>query len=50
MDLFFKYSAARREDYKYIQMEFELPEHAFQQHTDVQWLSLGPTIKRIVKQ
>ena len=37
MDLhtLFKYSAARREDYKDIQIEFELPEHAFQQHTEV---------------
>ena len=37
MDLhtLFKYSSARREDYKDIQIEFELPEHAFQQHTEV---------------
>ena len=52
MDLhtLFKYSAARREDYKDIQIEFELPEHAFQQHTEVRWLSLGPAIKRILEQ
>ena len=33
MDLhtLFKYSAANREDYKDIQIEFELPKHAFQQ-------------------
>ena len=48
--LFFKYSAARREDYKDIQIEFELPEHAFQQHTEVRWLSLGPALKRILEQ
>ena len=37
MDLhtLFKYSAERREDYKDIQIEFELPEHAFQQHREV---------------
>ena len=46
----FKYSAARREDYKDIQIEFELPEHAFQRHTEVQWLSLGPALKRILEQ
>ena len=46
----FKYSAARREDYKDTQIEFELPEHAFQQHTEVRWLSLGPVLKRILEQ
>ena len=52
MDLhtLFKYSVARREDYKDIQIGFELPELAFQQHTEVQWLSLGPAIKRILEQ
>ena len=46
----FKYSAARREDFKEIQVELELPEHSFQQHTEVHWLSLGPAIKRILEQ
>ena len=46
----FKYSAARREDFKEIQVELELPEHSFQQHTEVCWLSLGPAIKRILEQ
>ena len=45
----FKYSAARREDFKEIQVELELPEHSFQQHTEVCWLSLGPAIKRILE-
>ena len=31
----FKCSAARREDFKEIQVELELPEHSFQQHTEV---------------
>ena len=42
----FKYSAARREDFK----ELVLPGHSFQQHTEVHWLSLGPAIKRILEQ
>ena len=45
-----KYSAVRREDFKEIQVELELPEHSFQQHTEVHWLSLGPSIKRIFEQ
>ena len=27
-----------------------MPEHSFQQHTEVHWLSLGPAIKRILEQ
>ena len=46
----FKYSVARREDFKEIQVELELPKHSFQQHTEVCWLSLGPAIKRILEQ
>ena len=46
----FKYSAVRRENFEEIQVELELPEHNFQQHTEVHWLSLGPAIKRILEQ
>ena len=46
----FKYSAARREDFKEIQVELEFPEHSFQQHTEVHWQHLGPAIKRILEQ
>ena len=46
----FKYSAAGREDVRGIQVELELPEHSFQQHIEVHWLSLGAAIKRILEQ
>ena len=46
----FKYSAARREDFKEVQLELGLELHNFQQHTQVRWLSMGPTIDRIVEQ
>ena len=47
MDLYqlFKHSAARCEDFKNVQMEMELDQHNFQQHTEVHWLSMGPSIK-----
>ena len=52
MDLhsLFKYSAARREDFKELQCEMDLDMHNFQQHTEVRWLSIGPAIKRILEQ
>ena len=52
MDLhsLFKYSATRREDFKELQFEVDLEMHNFQQHTDVQWLSMGPAIKRVLEQ
>ena len=46
----FKYSAARREDFKEVQLELGLELHNFQQHTEVRWLSMGPAIDRIVEQ
>ena len=46
----FKYSAARRGDFKEIPVELELLENSFQQHTEVHWLRLGPAIKRILGQ
>ena len=52
MDLhsLFKYSAARHEDFKELQFEMDLEMHNFQQHTDVRWLSMGPSIKRVLEQ
>ena len=46
----FKYSAARWEDFKGVQVEMNLETHNFQQHTEVHWLSTGPAIKRILEQ
>ena len=46
----FKYSAARWEDFRKVQMELELVPANFQQHTEVRWLSLGPAISRILEQ
>lgn len=52
VDLFslFKYSAARREDYKDLQLDLELECQLFQQHTSVRWLSIGPSVRRILEQ
>ena len=33
-----------------MQIEIELEPYNFQQHTEVQWLSMGPSIKRILEQ
>ena len=45
-----KYSAARWEDFKEIKIEMDLEVHNFQQHTEVHWLSIGPSLKRILEQ
>ena len=52
MDLhaLFKYSAARREDFREVQIEMDLDLTNFLQHTVVRWLSIGPTVKRILEQ
>ena len=46
----FKYSAARRQDYKELQLDLDVEMHTFQQHTEVRWLSIGPAIRRILEQ
>ena len=43
-------SAARYEDFKNMQIEMEVEPRNFQQHTEVWWLSMGPSIKRILEQ
>ena len=46
----FKISSGRREDYKDIQLDLDLPEELFIKHTEVRWLSIGPALERIVRQ
>lgn len=46
----FRYSAARREDYHTLQSELGVEIHNFQKHTEVRWLSLGPSVRRILEQ
>ena len=52
MDLhaLFKYSAARHEDFREVQIEMDLDLTNFLQHTVVRWLSIGPAVKRILEQ
>ena len=52
MDLhaLFKYSAARCEDFREVQIEMDLDLTNFLQHTVVRWLSIGPAVKRILEQ
>ena len=52
MDLhaLFKYSAARCEDFRGVQIEMDLDLTNFLQHTVVRWLSIGPAVKRILEQ
>ena len=45
----FQHSAARHEDYVGVQIEMEVEIHNFQQHTKVRWLSMGPSIKRVLE-
>ena len=46
----FKYSAARREDFREVQIEMDLDLTNFLQHIVVRWLSIGPAVKRIPEQ
>ena len=46
----FKYSAARREDFREVQIKMDLDLTNFLQHTVVRWLSIGPAVKRILEQ
>ena len=50
LHLLLKYSAARWEDFKELQMEMNLEVHNFERCTEVHWLSIGPSIKRILEQ
>ena len=46
----FQYSAARHEDYVGVQVEMEVETHNYQQHTEARWLSMRPSIKRVLEQ
>ena len=46
----FKYSAARREDYRTLQSTIGVEMHNFQKHSEVRWLSFGPSVRRILEQ
>ena len=52
VDLFslFKYSAARREDYKELQLNLDIEIQMFMQYSSVRWLSLGPCVSRVLSQ
>ena len=41
---------ARREDYHTLQSALGVKMHKFQKHTEVRWLSLGPSVRRILEQ
>ena len=46
---FFKISSARREDFKFIQVE-EVETHIFLRHVPSRWLTLGPVVDRLIEQ
>lgn len=46
----FKHSAARREEYKSLQIDLDIEANRFQRHTEVRWLSLGPSVERLLAQ
>ena len=46
----FKHSAARREDYKQLQLDMGVDLNTSQQHTEVRWISIGPAISCIIEQ
>ena len=47
---FFKISSARREDFKFIQLEEEMETHTVLRHVPSQWLTLGPVVDRLIEQ
>ena len=50
LHLWFKMSAARREDYELVQEEIGLAKHKFLKHVECRWLSLHPALLRILQQ
>ena len=46
----FKYSAARRQDYKNLQLNLDLELKLFIEHSSLRWLSIGPAVRRILEQ
>ena len=47
---FFKISSAKREDFKFIQLEEALDTHTFLRHVPSRWLTLGPVVDRLIEQ
>lgn len=45
----FKYSAARREDFRELQLNLDLEQRIFLEHTSLRWLSIGPSVRRTVE-
>ena len=50
LHLWFKMSAARREDYELVQEEMGLAKHKFLKHVECRWLSLHLALLRILEQ
>ena len=50
LHLWFKMSAARREDYELVQEKMGLAKHKFLKHVECRWLSLPPALLRILEQ
>ena len=50
LHLWFKMSAARREDYEALQEEMGLATHKFLKHVECRWPSLQPAVLRILEQ
>ena len=50
LHLWFKMSAARREDYEVVQEEMGLAKHKFLKHVECRWLSLQPAVLTILEQ
>ena len=46
----FKYSAARRQDYKNLQLNLDLELKLFIEHSSLIWLSIGSAVRRILEQ
>ena len=47
---FFKILSARREDFKFIQLEEAVDTHTFLRHVSSRWLTLGPVVDRLIEQ
>ena len=46
----FKYSAARREDFRKLQLNLDVELKLFIEHSGLRWLSIGPAVRRILEQ
>ncbi|PFX13024.1 hypothetical protein AWC38_SpisGene22936 [Stylophora pistillata] len=46
----FKYSAARREDFRKLQFNLDVELKLFIEHSSLRWVSIGPGVRRILEQ